>query len=107
MLNSFGHLFRFTSLPFSAAPLSSPASQPSNSSNSAAKKFLTPLVPWVPLLGVALNSYILVQRPLAGWVRLGVVSVLTVLAYVGWGGRQEAQGGEGKREPLLKDTGFY
>ena len=44
--------------------------------------FACPLVPLIPSLGLASNSYLMAQRPWVGWVRLLVITLIVLIIYV-------------------------
>ncbi len=47
--------------------------------------FRTPLVPWVPLLGIAMCAYLMLGLPTVTWIRFGVWLVIGMVLYFTYG----------------------
>jgi APA family basic amino acid/polyamine antiporter len=47
--------------------------------------FKTPLVPWVPLLGIAMCIYLMMGLPVITWIRFGVWLVVGMVLYFTYG----------------------
>jgi APA family basic amino acid/polyamine antiporter len=47
--------------------------------------FRTPLVPWVPLLGIAMCVYLMLGLPTVTWIRFGVWLIAGLVLYFGYG----------------------
>jgi APA family basic amino acid/polyamine antiporter len=50
--------------------------------------FKTPLVPWVPLLGIAMCFYLMLGLPTVTWIRFGVWLVVGMVLYFTYGFRK-------------------
>jgi len=59
------------------------------------RPFRTPLVPFVPLGGIAVCLYLMVNLPAATWLRFGAWLVLGLLVYAAYGRRHSRFGAEG------------
>ena len=53
-----------------------------------ASAFKCPLVPWLPALGIYVNSALMVSLPIATWARVGVCVVLGLIGYASYGLRR-------------------
>jgi len=58
------------------------------------RPFRTPLVPLVPLAGIAVCIYLMVNLPTATWIRFGAWLVLGMVVYISYG-RRHSRFGEG------------
>jgi basic amino acid/polyamine antiporter, APA family len=58
------------------------------------RPFRTPLVPFVPLAGIAVCIYLMINLPTATWIRFGVWLVLGMVVYIFYG-RRHSRFGEG------------
>ena len=56
------------------------------------RPFRTPLVPYVPLAGIAVCVYLMVNLPIETWIRFGVWLVLGLMVYAGYGRRHSRFG---------------
>jgi APA family basic amino acid/polyamine antiporter len=50
-----------------------------------ARVFKTPLVPWVPLLGIAMCLYLMLGLPTVTWIRFGVWLIVGMVLYFTYG----------------------
>ncbi|NMA28836.1 MAG: amino acid permease [Burkholderiales bacterium] len=53
----------------------------------APRPFRTPLVPWIPILGILSCGYLMAAMPLVTWVRFGIWLVLGMVIYLLYGMR--------------------
>ena len=49
------------------------------------RPFRTPLVPWVPLFGIAVCLYLMLNLPAATWIRFGIWLLIGVVIYFAYG----------------------
>ncbi|CAF0834343.1 unnamed protein product [Adineta ricciae] len=76
------------------------ANQPKNS---ASLYFQTPLVPYVPILSVLINTYLILKLSPATWIRFGIWMFTGFLIYGFYGFWHSSQRFDDDRRPLLSD----
>jgi APA family basic amino acid/polyamine antiporter len=59
------------------------------------RPFRTPLVPFVPLAGIAICVYLMKNLPLATWIRFGVWLLVGLVLYFFYGYRHSKFGEQG------------
>ena len=59
------------------------------------RAFKTPLVPWVPILGILTCAAMMFSLPLGTWIRLGVWLVIGLVIYFGYGKKRSLQSTDG------------
>jgi APA family basic amino acid/polyamine antiporter len=59
-----------------------------------ARPFRTPLMPWVPLAGVAMNGYMMSRLPWENWLRLAVWLLIGFVIYFSYSRHHSVLGAE-------------